>query len=131
MVNTRAILYGFLTSVIIGILSGVGLPFTDAALPTIGAGLSGLLAGGVAGYVNNRGSISNALHGVVATSLGAVLVVLILAVLGTLATGFLGLGVLLTGTVLILVTAIPGLIGGIVGGILNSGKDTKRARPAA
>lgn len=131
MVNWRAVLGGFLASIIIGLISGLGLPFTDVSLPVIGAGLTGLLAGGVAGYMNNRSLVSDALHGALATTIGAVVVTVILTVLGTLATGFLGLGIGLAALAFIVFTAVPGIVGGAVGGLLHGEDDVEMGRPAA
>lgn len=131
MVYWRAVLYGFVTGVIIGLVNGLGLPFTDATLPVIGTGLAGLIAGGVAGYMNNRGIVSDAIHGALATTLGAVIVTVILTVLGTLVTGFFGLSLGLAALFLIIATAVPGLVGGVLGGFANGGKRSKTGRPAS
>ncbi|MFC7068584.1 DUF5518 domain-containing protein [Halobaculum lipolyticum] len=131
MVNWRAVLAGFVASIVIGLVSGLGLPFTDVSLPVIGAGLAGVLAGGVAGYLNNRSLVSDAFHGALATTLGAVVVTVILTVLGTLVTGFLGLGIGLAALAFIVFTAVPGIVGGAVGGLLHGGDEVETGRPAA
>jgi membrane associated rhomboid family serine protease len=129
--NVRAILYGLLTSIVIGLLSGLGLPFTDATLPVVGAGLSGLVAGAVAGYVNAGPMISNAVHGGIATVVGGFVVAVLLLVFGTLVAGVFGLTVGVAALVIVAVTAVPGAIGGAIGGMLAGRRDTERARPAA
>ncbi|MFC7099020.1 DUF5518 domain-containing protein [Halobaculum marinum] len=131
MVNWRAVLAGFVASIIIGLVSGLGLPFTNASLPVVGAGLAGLIAGGVAGYMNNRSLLSDAFHGALATTLGAVIVTLILTLLGTLVTGFLGLGLGLAALAFIVFTAVPGIVGGAVGGLLHGNEEVEMGRPAA
>ncbi|WP_277556094.1 DUF5518 domain-containing protein [Halobaculum limi] len=131
MVNWRAVLGGFLASILIGLISGLGLPFTSATLPVIGAGLAGLIAGGVAGYMNNRSLVSDAFHGALGSTFGAVVVTLILTVLGTLVTGFLGLSIGLAALALIVFTAVPGIVGGAVGGLLHGDTDVEMGRPAA
>lgn len=120
--NWKAVLYGFLASIVIGLVSGLGLPFTDATLPVIGAGLTGLVAGAVAGYVNNWTLGSDALHGGVATVVGALVVAVVLAFIGTLTAGAFGLGLGLALLVMVAVTAIPGAIGGAIGGYLHGGR---------
>lgn len=129
--NWRAILYGFLASIAIGLVSGLGLPFTDATLPVIGAGLAGLIAGAVAGYVNNWTLGSDALHGGVATVVGALVVVAVLTFVGTLAAGVFGLGLGLALLVMVAVTAIPGAVGGAIGGYLHGGRGDDTTRTAA
>jgi hypothetical protein len=122
MVNWVAVLYGIGTALVIGLLSGLGLPFTDATLPTIGAGLTGLVAGAVAGYSTHEGGASGAVHGFLATSVGGLIVALLLVVLGTLVAGFLGLSVALAVLALVVVYGVPGAIGGALGGIVASEK---------
>ncbi|MFC4358608.1 DUF5518 domain-containing protein [Halobium salinum] len=129
--NWRAVIYGFVATLVVGFLSGTGLPFTDATLPTVGAGLTGIVGGLVAGYVAARGVGGGALHGIVATTLGAIVVGLVLVLLGTLASGFLGLVGLLGLLVYVLVAGIPGAVGGALGGLLARRTDVDRARPAA
>lgn len=130
-INWRAVLYGFITQAVIGVLSGVALPFTDLSLPVVGAGLAGLIAGGVAGYYNNRSTTSDATHGALATVIGALVVGIILTVLGTLVAGIFGLGAGLGLLVLIFVAGIPGAVGGVVGGYLHRGREDTAGRPTA
>ncbi|KTG28031.1 DUF5518 domain-containing protein [Haloferax profundi] len=130
-INWRAVLYGFATNIVLGLLSGFVIPFTDVALPVVGAGLAGLIAGGVAGYYNNRSTTSDATHGALATVIGALIVGVILTVLGTLVAGIFGLGAGLGLLALIFVAGIPGAVGGIIGGYINSGRGETAGRPAA
>lgn len=131
MVNWKAVLYGFVTSIVIGLVSGLSVPFTDVTLPVVGAGLTGLVAGAVAGYVNNMSLGSDAVHGGLATVIGALVVAIILAVVGTLAAGVFGLGAGIALLVLIVATAIPGAVGGVVGGYLHGGRRGDRTRTTA
>lgn len=125
--NWKAVFYGFLASIVIGLVSGLGLPLTDATLPAIGAGLTGLIAGAVAGYVNNRTLGSDALHGGVATVIGALVVAVVLTFIGTLDAGVFGLSAGIALLVAIAIAAIPGAIGGAIGGYLHGGRrDTTR-----
>jgi hypothetical protein len=130
-INWRAVLYGLATSIVIGLLSGLTIPFTDVTLPFLGAGLSGLIAGGVAGYVNNRAWTSDATVGALATVIGALVVGVLLTFFGTLVAGIFGLGAGLALIAWILVTGIPGAIGGIVGGYLHRGREDREAGAAA
>lgn len=129
MVKWMAVLYGIVASFVIGLVSGLGLPFTDATLPTIGAGLTGLVAGAVAGYFTREGTGSGALHGFLATTIGGLVVGLVLLVLGTLATGLFGFGVAITFLILVVVTGIPGAIGGAIGGMVAP-EEAPSGRPA-
>lgn len=130
-INWRAVLYGFGTQILLGLLSGFVVPFTDFALPVVGAGLAGLIAGGVAGYYNNRSTMSDATHGALATIIGALIVGVVLTVLGTLVAGIFGLGAGLGLLVLIFVAGIPGAVGGVVGGYVHRGREGTTGRPAA
>jgi hypothetical protein len=120
MVNWLAVLYGVVTGVVIGLASGLGLPFTEATVPVIGQGATGLIAGGVAGYAAHEGLASGALHGLLATAIGGLVVAAVLLVLGTLTLGLLGFGVALTFLVVVLANGIPGAVGGAVGGLVGS-----------
>lgn len=119
MVNWIAVLYGVVTGTVIGLASGLGLPFTEATVPVIGQGITGLIAGGVAGYAAHGGLASGALHGVLATTIGGLVVAVVLLVLGTLTLGVLGFGVALTFLVVVLANGVPGAVGGAVGGIVG------------
>ncbi|WP_416840728.1 DUF5518 domain-containing protein [Haloferax sp. DFSO52] len=130
-INWRAVLYGFGTSLVLGILSGIAIPFTDLSLPIVGAGLTGLIAGGVAGYYNNRSVMSDATHGALGVVIGALIVGLLVTLITTLVAGIFGLGLGLGLLVLILVAGIPGAVGGVIGGYLHQGREETMGRPAA
>ena len=119
MVKWIAVLYGVLTGVVIGLASGLGLPFTEATVPVVGQGVTGLIAGGVAGYAAHGGFVSGALHGVLATTIGGLVVAVVLLVLGVLTLGLLGFGVAVTFLVVVLANGIPGAVGGAVGGVIG------------
>ena len=116
MVHWRAVLYGIVTAFVLGLLSGLGLPFTDATLPVLGAGVTGLVAGGVAGYVARAGLASGALHGFLATAIGGVLVALVLIALGTLVAGILGFSAGVAFLLWVAANGVPGAVGGAIGG---------------
>ncbi|WP_101298359.1 DUF5518 domain-containing protein [Halegenticoccus soli] len=118
-ISWRAVIYGLIGTVVIGLLSGAAVPYTDATLPTIGWGLTGLLGGLIAGYIAGGSLGRGALHGALATTIGSVLALAVLVVIGTLVAGLLGLGLLGLGLLFIVVYAIPGAVGGAVGSALK------------
>jgi hypothetical protein len=130
MVNWMAVLYGIVAAFVIGLVSGLGLPFTDATLPVIGAGLTGLIAGGVAGYFAREGLGSGALHGFLATSVGGLLVGLVLIFLGTIVAGIFGFSAGVAFLLLVVAYGIPGAIGGAIGGAMAP-KEAAAGQPAA
>ena len=133
MVNWKAVLYGIVAALAIGLVSGLALPFTNATLPVIGQGLTGLLAGAVAGYVAFRGTGQGALHGFLATSIGGLLVALFLLVFGTLGAGLFGFGAGVALLILVIAGGIPGAVGGAIGGMIH-GRERETdpsGRPAA
>lgn len=119
MVNWKAVLYGIVAAFVIGLISGIGLPFTNASLPVIGQGLTGLLAGAVAGYVAYSGTGQGALHGFLATTIGGLLVALVLLVVGTLAAGLFGFSAAVALFIFVAAGGIPGAIGGAIGGMMH------------
>ena len=115
--NWRAIIFGFLTAVALSILSGATIPFTGVTLPFLTYAFIGLVAGGVAGYYTKDGMVEGAFHGGVATTLGGIVLLGVLAVLGVLFAGLVGtLGIVAAGFLVIAMQAIPGAIGGGVAG---------------
>jgi hypothetical protein len=131
MVNWKAVLYGIVASFVIGLISGLGLPFTNATLPVIGQGLTGLLAGAVAGYVAYSGVGQGALHGLLATTIGGLLVGLVLLVFGTLAAGLFGFSAGVGFLILVVAGGIPGAIGGAIGGLLHRPEEERAGQPTA
>ncbi|MGM0592594.1 MAG: DUF5518 domain-containing protein, partial [Halobacteriota archaeon] len=73
-INWRAVGYGFLTTLILGLLSGLSIPGIDATLPVLGYGLTAVIGGLVAGYVAGLGAWNGAIHGGIATVVGAFVV---------------------------------------------------------
>ncbi|WP_436926476.1 DUF5518 domain-containing protein [Halosimplex amylolyticum] len=124
MVKWMAVLYGLVASLVIGLLGGLGLPFTDATLPAIGAGLTGLIAGAIAGYAAREGLGGGAVHGFLATTIGGIVVALVLLFVGTLVAGIFGLGAGVAALVWVAATGIPGAIGGAIGGAVAPEPET-------
>lgn len=124
--NWRAIGYGLITAIVLSVLSGATIPFTDLTLPFLTYGFIGLVAGGLAGYYARDGMVEGAFHGGVATTLGGIVAVIVLAVLGLLFTGLVGtIGILGAGFLVVALNAIPGAIGGGIAGYF-SGRQTAR-----
>lgn len=129
MVNWKAVLIGIVAAFIIGLISGIGIPFTNLTLPILGASLTGLIAGGVAGYYARNGLGSGALHGFLATTIGGLLVALALIVLGTITAGVIGLSVGVFFLLLVASHGVPGAIGGAIGGAIAP-EETTVGQPA-
>ncbi|MFC6836592.1 DUF5518 domain-containing protein [Halomarina ordinaria] len=113
--HTRAIVYGFLTTVVLALLSGAVIPFTDVNLPVVGTGLTAIVGGFVAGYVAGGRVGNGAVNGGVATVIGAFVALVLLSLFGLLAGGLLGVGIFVAGVVYLALAAIPGALGGAVG----------------
>ncbi|WP_415380745.1 DUF5518 domain-containing protein [Halosimplex sp. TS25] len=124
MVKWMAVLYGLVASLVIGLLGGLGLPFTDATLPAVGAGLTGLIAGAIAGYAAREGLGGGAVHGFLATTIGGIVVALVLLFVGTLVAGIFGFGAGVAALVWVAATGIPGAIGGAIGGAVAPEPET-------
>jgi hypothetical protein len=129
--NVRAIIYGIVKTIIVGLLSGAVVPFTDMTLPVVGFGLTGIIGGLVAGYVAGTKLNDGALNGGVASAAGAIIALVVLTVAGLLAGPIPAMGLFGLGVLFVIVAAIPGAVGGALGAWLQ-GRSTKRrtGRPA-
>lgn len=128
----RAIAYGFGTTLLLGILSGLTIPFTNVTLPVIGYLLVGVIGGLVAGYMVTTGMADGAINGLVATMLGAIIVAIGLVIFNVLFTGvFFGLTTLAASIVVIALAGIPGVVGGALGSVIHDRSEARRTRPAA
>ncbi|GAA0223257.1 DUF5518 domain-containing protein [Haladaptatus pallidirubidus] len=127
----RAVVYGIVATIIVALFSGAAIPFTDMTLPIVGAGLTGIIGGVVAGYVAGSRLGDGALNGGVATAAGAIVALLLLTFAGLMAGPIPAMGLFAFGVLFVVVAAIPGIIGGAVGSWLK-GRSTGRAtgRPA-
>lgn len=130
--KVRAIVYGIVATIIVGLLSGAVVPFTDMTLPIVGAGLTGIIGGLVAGYTSGTKLDDGALNGGVATAAGAIVALVALTVAGLLAAGLIPtMGLFAFGVVYVIVAAIPGAVGGALGSWLKGRSDERTAaRPA-
>ncbi|ELZ35090.1 hypothetical protein C474_00420 [Halogeometricum pallidum JCM 14848] len=128
--NYRALLSGLFVGVAVGLMGGPGLPYAESDFPMLGAGLSGLLAGGVAGYVNAGTVGRDAAHGVVAAVAGSALLGAVLLALGAVTPTF-GLTAGLATLLFVTVTVVPGTLGGALGGTLADAGEARRPEPTA
>lgn len=131
-VNWRAVAYGFLTAIVLGLVAGWLNPANDATTPTVMTGLIGLIAGFVGGYFTKEGIGAGAIHGGLATAIGSIVVFATLAVFGLLFEGLLAsFGIAFVGAILVIVYAIPGMIGGALGGWLEGRRATRAVTPTS
>lgn len=114
-INWRAVGYGFVATVILGVLSGATIPYTDFTLPVVSYGLTGLIGGLVAGYMTMGSAGDGALNGFLATVIGGLVVLAVLGLIGTLVAGLIGLSITLFALFLLALSGIPGAIGGYLG----------------
>lgn len=130
--NMRAVIYGFIVSLVIGLISGAVIPGTDMTVPVLGWGLAGIVAGLVAGYVAG-GTIGNgAIHGGLATVIGALVLLVAVSFVGVLFGGLIpAVGLLTVGVAILAVYAIPGVIGGAIGSWGKGRRAKPTGRPAA
>nr|WP_255767478.1 DUF5518 domain-containing protein [Haladaptatus halobius] len=96
-------------------LSGAALPFTDMTLPIVGAGLTDIIGGIIAGYVAGSRLDDGALNGGIAIAVGAIVALVILILAGLMAGPIPAIGLFGYGVLFVMVAAIPGIIGGVIG----------------
>lgn len=131
-IDTKAVVYGFIVSLLIGLIGGAVIPGTDMTIPILGWGLAGVVAGLVAGYVAG-GSVGNgAIHGGLATVIGALVLLVAVSFVGALFGGLVpAFGLLTIGMTVLVIYAIPGAIGGAIGSWGKNRRTKPTARPAA
>ena len=128
----RAIIYGIVATIIVGLLSGAVVPFTNMALPVTGALVTGIIGGLVAGYVSGTKLNDGALNGGVASAAGAIVALIVLTVAGLMAGPVPAMGLFAFGVLFVIVAAIPGAVGGALGSWLQGRSAKRRAgRPAS
>lgn len=133
-INWRAVGYGFVATIVIGLLSGFTVPFVDVTLPVIGYGLAGLVGGLVAGYVATTSLGGGMVHGAIATVIGGFVVLVVLSVLAVFASPVASFGVFAAGLLVLLVQAVPGAVGGALGSYLKGRREPaemEMGKPAA
>lgn len=132
--NWRAVGWGFLATVLIGLLSGFTVPFVGVTLPVIGYGLAGLVGGLVAGYVATTSVGSGMVHGGIATVIGGFVALMLLSFLTVFASPVVGVSIFVAGLLVLFMNAIPGAVGGAIGSYLKGRRapaEMDVGRPAA
>lgn len=113
-INWRAVLTGFVVAIVLGILVSWVYPPADTS--AWGLAVPGLVGGFVAGYMVS-GVGNGAVHGGLATVVGALAILLVLFVFGLLFVGIVpAIGGATIALIALFVMAIPGAIAGAVGG---------------
>lgn len=113
-INWRAVLTGFVVAIVLGLLAAVVSP--PAETTGLGLALPGVVGGFVAGYMVS-GVGRGAVHGGLATVVGALAVLVLLVLVGILFVGLVpAIGGSIVALVALFVMAIPGAIAGALGG---------------
>ena len=127
-INWRAVLTGFVVAIVLGIVVSWASPPGETS--GIALALPGLLGGFVAGYMVS-GVGRGAIHGGLATVVGALAVVAVLLVVGLLFVGLIPVFVGATVAVIALFAmAIPGAIAGALGGWIKGRRAPRPATPS-
>jgi hypothetical protein len=112
-INWRAVLSGFVVAVVIGLLVSWAVPVTETAYVLA---LPGLVGGFVAGYMVS-GVGRGAIHGALATVVGALALLAVIVVMGALFVGILpALTSATVGVFALAAQSIPGALAGALGG---------------
>lgn len=121
-INWNAVLTGFITALVIGLIVALFVPAAD--MGWLAYSLPGLAGGFVAGYMVYGGE-SGALHGGLATVIGAAILLVAWSVFEAFFAGlfpaFVGLTV---GLLILVVVAVPGAVTGALGGWMHSRRTT-------
>lgn len=130
-VNWRAVTYGFGTAFVLGIVASIVFPFATVMTPLLMYGLIGGIAGLVAGYYTKEETGSAVLNGGLSTTIGGVVVVVALVLLGLLFEGLAAsFGIAVVGLIMVVTYAIPGAIGGAIGGWYDGRRTKSGIKPA-
>lgn len=115
-VNWRAVLTGFVVSLVAGSISGPVSVGSGISIVVLYWGGIGLIGGLTAGYLAGGAASSGAVHGGIATAFGSLVLVTIVTVTTLLFSGLVAsFGVLVLGALLLALYAIPGALGGVIG----------------
>lgn len=132
--NWRAVLIGF---AVIAVLGLVGAFFEPVAI--LGTVLGAIVGGFVAGYYAHGGTVNGAWNGLLAGSIGAVVLVAVLTLLGLAVSvvslslgGFIAtIGFAVAALVVVVFAAIPATLGGALGGMMSEVETTEMGAPSA
>ena len=131
-IEWRAVAYGFGTALVLGLVAAYFFPYADMTSPILMYGLIGGVAGLVAGYYTTTGMGSAAVNGGLSTTIGSVVVLGTLVLLGLLFAGLLAtFGIVVASLILLVTYAIPGIVGGMVGEWYKERRVARATRPAA
>ena len=123
-INWRAVITGFLTALVLGLLAVLLVPATT--MSGLVQALPGLVGGFVAGYMVT-GVGRGAVHGGLATVFGGIVLLVAWAVVGTLFAGVVpAIAGVTLGVLVLLAQAIPGAIAGGIGGWAKGRRTTTR-----
>lgn len=115
-IEWRAVAYGFVTAFVLGLAVAFLFPLADLMMPVLTYGFIGVASGLVAGYYTKEGMGSAALNGGLSTTIGGVIVVATLVLLGLLFEGLVAsFGIAVVGLIIVATYAIPGAVGGALG----------------
>jgi hypothetical protein len=128
-IDWRAVGIAFVATVLVGLVSGFTVPFTDFTLPVLSWGVVGLIGGFVAGYLSGGTLPSGAVHGALGTTIGALVVLLVFLVTGTVLLGLVGLSLVLVPLLLLGLYAIPGALGGALGSLVKRSTAREMGQP--
>jgi hypothetical protein len=128
-IRWNAVLTGFFTALVLGLLIALFVPAAD--MGWLAYALPGLLGGFVAGYMV-MGVGSGAVHGGLATVVGALALLVAWSVFAVFFEGLFPAFVGLTVGILILaIVAVPGAITGALGGWMHTRRMADRERTGA
>lgn len=124
-ISWRAVLTGFVVAIVLGIVFAWAFPPTSASVWILA--LPGLIGGFVAGYMVS-GVGNGAVHGGLATIIGALVLLVLVTLYGMLVAGIVpAIGGATLALLSLFVQAIPGAIAGAIGAWVN---DRRSPQPA-
>jgi len=132
--NWRAVGAGFITIIVLGLVGAFVGP-----LAVFGTALGAVIGGFAAGYLAHTGVANGAWNGFLAGTIGSIVVLAALTVLGlavsvvelSLGGVFATVGVALAALVLIALGAIPATLGGAIGGMMTREEPAEMGSPSA
>jgi hypothetical protein len=127
--NWRAVILGFLVTLVLGFINGVVFVGSDATVVLLYWGAIGLLGGLTAGYIAGGTWSTGALNGGVATVLGSLIVLGIATLSGLLFAGIIPTLGMVTFSLLVLAFyAVPGVVGGAIGSWAKGRRTARETR---
>ena len=132
--NWRAVLIGFAVIAVLGIVSAFVEP-----LAILGTALGAIVGGFAAGYYAHGGMVTGAWNGLLAGSIGAIVLVAVLALFGLAVSvvslslgGFIAtIGLAVAALALVVFAAVPATLGGALGGMMSRVETTEMGASSA